>query len=93
MCSQVKPMFNLKECLQDVKSVAILGHIRPDGDCIGSCLALYNYIETYFPQIEAMVYLQDFLPEFLMLQNANKIQHDCSEDKCYDLFHNNDLQI
>ena len=85
MYSQVKRMFNLNECLQGVKTVAILGHIRPDGDCIGSCLALYNYIETYFPQIEAKVYLQDFLPEFLMLKNADKIQHDCSEDKCYDL--------
>ena len=81
----MKRMINLKECLQDVKTVAILGHIRPDGDCIGSCLALYNYIETYFPQIEAKVYLQEFLPEFLMLKNADKIQHDCSEDKCYDL--------
>ena len=78
-------MFNLKECLQGVKTVVILGHIRPDGDCIGSCLALYNYIETYFPQIKAKVYLQDFLPEFLMLKNADKIQHDCTEDKCFDL--------
>lgn len=81
----MKQMLNLKECLQGVKSVAILGHIRPDGDCIGSCLALYNYIETYFPQIEAVVYLQDFLSEFLMLKNADKIRHDCSEDRCYDL--------
>ena len=66
-------MLNLKECLQGVESVAILGHVRPDGDCIGSCLSLYNYIETYFPKIEAKVYLQDFMPEFLMLKNADKI--------------------
>ena len=78
-------MLNLKECLQGVESVAILGHVRPDGDCIGSCLSLYNYIETYFPKIEAKVYLQDFMPEFLMLKNADKIEHDYSEDKVYDL--------
>ena len=78
-------MLNLKECLQGVESVAILGHIRPDGDCIGSCLSLYNYIETYFPKIEAKVYLQDFMPEFLMLKNADKIVHDDQEDKVYDL--------
>ena len=24
--------------------VAIAGHIKPDGDCTGSTLALYNYI-------------------------------------------------
>ncbi|MEE1014609.1 MAG: bifunctional oligoribonuclease/PAP phosphatase NrnA [Lachnospiraceae bacterium] len=78
-------MLNLKEVLQEAKSVAILGHIRPDGDCIGSCLSLYNYIETYFPNIEAKVYLQDFMPEFLMLKNADKIEHDYSEDKVYDV--------
>ena len=78
-------MLNLKKCLQGVESVAILGHIRPDGDCIGSCLSLYNYIETYFPKIEAKVYLQDFMPEFLMLKNADKIVHDDQEDKVYDL--------
>ena len=78
-------MLNLKEALQGVKTAAILGHIRPDGDCIGSCLALYNYIETYFPEIQAKVYLQDFMPEFLMLKNADKIEHDCSEDVVYDV--------
>ena len=78
-------MLNLRESLQGVKTAAILGHIRPDGDCIGSCLALYNYIETYFPEIQAKVYLQDFMPEFLMLTNADKIQHDISEDEVYDV--------
>ena len=78
-------MLNLRESLQDVKTAAILGHIRPDGDCIGSCLALYNYIETYFPGIQAKVYLQDFMPEFLMLSNADKIQHDIDEDVVYDV--------
>ena len=78
-------MLNLWESLQGVKTAAILGHIRPDGDCIGSCLALYNYIETYFPEIQAKVYLQDFMPEFLMLTNADKIQHDIDEDVVYDV--------
>ena len=78
-------MLNLNEILQGAKTVAILGHVRPDGDCIGSCLSLYNYIETYFPQIEATVYLQEFMPEFLMLKNADKIVHDFTEDKVYDV--------
>lgn len=78
-------MLDLKEKLKDVRTVAILGHVRPDGDCIGSCLALYNYIEAYFPQIEAKVYLQDFMPEFLMLKNADKIGHAFCGDQVYDL--------
>ena len=27
--------------LAGVKTAAIAGHIRPDGDCVGSCLATY----------------------------------------------------
>ena len=34
----------LEQMLEDTKSVAILGHIRPDGDCLGSTLGLYNYL-------------------------------------------------
>lgn len=82
---KVGQMLNLKQELQDVNSVAILGHIRPDGDCIGSCMALYNYIVTYFPKIETTVYLQEFLPEFLMLKNADQAVHECTEEKTYDL--------
>ena len=37
----------LSDILKDVKSVGITGHIRPDGDCTGSVLALYNYIEPF----------------------------------------------
>lgn len=75
----------LNKLLQDVTTVAILGHIRPDGDCIGSCLALYNYIETYFPKIRAKVYLQEFMPEYRLLKNADRISHDSQEDISYDL--------
>lgn len=78
-------MLNLKEILKGVNSVAILGHIRPDGDCIGSCLALYNYIETYFPKVEVRVYLEKILPEYLMLKNAEKISQEIDTQKEYDL--------
>lgn len=78
-------MLNLKEILDGAKSVAILGHIRPDGDCIGSCLALYNYIETYFPKIEVRVYLEKILPEYRMLKNADKISQELDPEKEYDL--------
>ena len=40
-------MENLKSQLEGVGTVAIAGHVRPDGDCVGSCLAVYNYIKTF----------------------------------------------
>ena len=44
-------MKNIAEVLEGVKTVGIGGHIRPDGDCVGSCMALYLYIRKYFPDI------------------------------------------
>ena len=35
-------MTNLDEILAGVKSAAVAGHLRPDGDCAGSTLAVYN---------------------------------------------------
>ena len=53
-----KLMENLKSQLEGVGTVAIAGHVRPDGDCVGSCLAVYNYIKSYAPQIQVDLYLQ-----------------------------------
>ena len=49
----------LEQKLGGANTVAILGHIRPDGDCMGSCLGLYNYIRKYDPQIEVKVYIEE----------------------------------
>ena len=34
----------LTEALNGKKTVVILGHVNPDGDCVGSCLGMYNYL-------------------------------------------------
>lgn len=78
-------MINLKKELEQVQSAVILGHVRPDGDCVGSCLALYNYIVTYYPKIQVKVYLEPFPEEFHLLKYADRICFDPEEDICYDL--------
>lgn len=72
--------------LKGISTVAISGHIRPDGDCVGSTLAVYNYIATYFPEIQVDIYLEQIPDVFLFLKNVDKICHTCEEDKVYDLF-------
>ena len=51
-------MFNLKELLEGKQSVALGGHVRPDGDCVGSTMGLYLYLKENFPQIETDLYLE-----------------------------------
>ena len=79
---------NFNELLSNSKVVGIGGHIRPDGDCVGSCMAMYNYIVTYYPEIEVHVYLDPIPNIFKFFKNADKIEdiHSVSEDKHFDLF-------
>lgn len=75
----------LSDILKDVKSVGITGHIRPDGDCTGSVLALYNYIVENIPETDVDLYLEQPGSEFYYLKNIDKIKNT-PEDKKYDVF-------
>ena len=48
----------LSEILQDTKTVAISGHIRPDGDCVGSCMGMYLYLKKALPDAQIDGYLE-----------------------------------
>ena len=39
-------------------------HVRPDGDCLGSTLGLYNYLLASYPDIQAAVYLEEASSKF-----------------------------
>lgn len=79
-------MTNLDEFLKEAQTVGIGGHVHPDGDCIGSCLAVYNYIKLYYPQITTDVYLEPIPNVFKFLARAEEICSDAVSDKSYDLF-------
>lgn len=78
-------MEKLSSLLEHVSTVAILGHVRPDGDCVGSCLATWNYITTWFPGVQAQVYLEPVPNIFRFLQGADQICNNQDADICYDL--------
>lgn len=76
----------LNRALTKVKTVAIGGHIRPDGDCVGSCMGLYLYIKKNYPEIDVDLYLED-IPECFktFFPSTSQILHEL-KDKEYDLF-------
>ena len=79
-------MISLDEKLIGIKSVGISGHVRPDGDCVGSTLAVYNYIDTYYPEVEVELFLEQIPDVFKFLKHADKIQHCFDKEKQFDLF-------
>ena len=46
------------QMVEEAKTIAVLGHIRPDGDCVGSCLAVCNYLKEQYPDKTVQVYLE-----------------------------------
>lgn len=81
-------MILLDSYLENIASVAIAGHVRPDGDCAGSCLAVYNYIADSYPELQIDLYLEPIPEKFLFLRNSDRIQtiDEAREGIEYDLF-------
>lgn len=79
-------MIDLARELENVRSVAIAGHIRPDGDAVGSCLGLYHYLRKNYPDIEAAVYLEKIPRAYGIIPGVEEICHDFRREKVYDLF-------
>lgn len=79
-------MFNLKELLEGKQSVALGGHVRPDGDCVGSTMGLYLYLKENFSQIETDLYLESVPEAYSMIRHTDEVKSELPEGKIYDLF-------
>ena len=78
-------MTKLEEMLDGVKSLVILGHVNPDGDCAGSCLAMYNYAASRDPQMYIRLYLQPIPEKFAYLEGYGQIRSEVMEEEPFDL--------
>ena len=76
----------LLDAISKAGTIALGGHVRPDGDCAGSCMGLYNYVRENFPEKEIDVYLEELPNTLKFMKNTDKIRHEVTEEKTYDLF-------
>ncbi|MDO4804755.1 MAG: bifunctional oligoribonuclease/PAP phosphatase NrnA [Lachnospiraceae bacterium] len=51
----------------EIRTVAIAGHVNPDGDCVGSVTALFLYIQKHFPDISVKLYLEQPKEDLMFL--------------------------
>ncbi len=72
--------------LAGVKKVCITGHVKPDGDCIGSCLGLKNYLADNFPEIQADVYLDEYTDKYSYMRFEDQVKKTDAGLKFYDMF-------
>lgn len=85
-------MKKLDEILAGKKSVGLAGHVRPDGDCVGSTLGVYNYIRKYYPDVDVRLYLEPIPNIFKFLNFSSEIRSDYEESVVFDLFYRHGLR-
>ncbi len=72
--------------IKGAKKIAIGGHIRPDGDCVGSCMAMYLYLRKAVPDAEVSVYLEKPADVFGCIKNVSDIKTEIDEEDPVDVF-------
>lgn len=72
--------------IEGAKTIAISGHVRPDGDCVGSVMGLYLYLRKEMPEAEIDVYLDEIPEVFACISRIDDIKPQFNTNKVYDVF-------
>ena len=60
----VLPGFDIIEEVKDAKNIIVTGHIKPDGDCIGSTIAMTLYLRKKLPDANIRLLIEKPAPCF-----------------------------
>lgn len=73
---------NIKEEIYKANEIVVLTHETPDGDAIGSSLAMYNALKSLDKDVDVII--QEYSKVFSFLPNANEVKTK-SQKRNYDL--------
>ncbi len=82
-------MIRITEEVRNAGSIAVSGHIRPDGDCVGSVMGLYLYLKKELPEAEVDVYLEKPAEIYDCISHIEDIKSEFNNvdtGKIYDVF-------
>ncbi|MCR5587179.1 MAG: bifunctional oligoribonuclease/PAP phosphatase NrnA [Lachnospiraceae bacterium] len=79
-------MTELKEYVKDAQNIVVAGHVAPDGDCVGSVIAIYRYIRKLFPEKKVTAYLENLPAVYDFLDPDNSIISNELDNDEVDLF-------
>lgn len=72
--------------LKTAKTIAISGHVRPDGDCVGSVMGLYLYLKKVIPEAEVKVFLEQPPEIFRCIKDFDVMDSTFSSQTKYDVY-------
>lgn len=79
-------MANILDKISSAISIGIAGHVRPDGDCVGSCMAMFLYLSKRWPDKKVDVYLEMVPEVFHYIKDIDKVHTDYDAPCQYDVF-------
>lgn len=68
------------------KTIAISGHVRPDGDCVGSVMGLYLYLKKEVPTANISVFLEEPAAHFNCIKDIDVIDSSFQTDTVFDVY-------
>ena len=77
---------NVLELCKDAENIGIGGHVRPDGDCVGSCMALYLYLKKEMPSRRICVFLEKPSEIYDCLKGVEDIKTTTAGEETFDVF-------
>lgn len=75
----------LKQC-EGASRIAISAHVRPDGDAVCSCMALYYYLRKMLPDTEVKVFLEKPSDVFADMKDFDQIDSKFEDEGVFDVF-------
>ena len=81
----MRQQITLEQLLGDAKTVAIAGHVNPDGDCIGSVMGIWLYLRDHYPQIKVTAYLESYREVFSLIEGIDQAKDRLDTDEAVDL--------
>ena len=69
-------MINILEEVKSASTIGISGHIRPDGDCVGSVMGLYLYLKQVCPNAKVQAMLEKPAEVFDCIGGIGEINSD-----------------
>jgi len=78
---------NIYEEVKGAKTIGISGHVRPDGDCVGSVMGLYLYLKKLCHDARIQVLIEKPADIFSCIQGIEEISSDfVSVTDSFDVF-------
>ncbi|MCR5278142.1 MAG: bifunctional oligoribonuclease/PAP phosphatase NrnA [Lachnospiraceae bacterium] len=77
---------NLSKEIENAATIGISGHIRPDGDCIGSTMGLYLYLRKVYPDKAVRIFLETPAAIFGCIKDLDRIEDASNVTDRFDVF-------